>query len=33
MNVYSHPDFEELIKDEENQKCFDCGIITENYCR
>ena len=25
MNNYSHSDFDELLKDEENQKCFDGG--------
>jgi hypothetical protein len=26
MEQYSHKDFEELLIDEENLKCFDCGI-------
>jgi len=25
MEQYSHKDFEELLLDEENLKCFDCG--------
>ena len=26
MDQFSHIEFEELLKDEENMKCFDCGI-------
>lgn len=29
MQGYGHYEFEELMKDEENTKCFDCGKI--NY--
>ena len=25
MNCYAHPDFEEIMKDELNQSCFDCS--------
>lgn len=25
MDNYGHYEFEELLKEEENQKCFDCG--------
>ncbi len=25
METYAHYEFEELYKDKENKKCFDCG--------
>lgn len=31
MDQYSHPEIEELMKIEENQKCFDCGIAIVKF--
>jgi len=31
MDQYSHPEIENLLKIEENQKCFDCGKIKFKY--
>lgn len=29
MDTFAHYEFEELYKEEENKKCFDCGNLIE----